>query len=183
MQLHESTISISEDLINRQLKNHISSIIGKYLSNYSVSFSGGTIYVSLSINAKALGMISAKYRLKILDFKFDRDCHRVKLTYREDVSSKEGPIQALMLKAAGMTGGNWLQRLITVAKLSGITADENSCSINFEQLLSFDNEWIRQIILYYIDSRDGMLKLGFCIAPNNDHFSFDEHICDNPTTL
>ncbi len=167
MQLHESTISLSEDLINRQLKNHLLLIADEYLSNYSVSFSKGIIYVHLTISVKALGRISAKYRLKVLDFKFEPDCHRLKLAYQEDISSKEGPIQAMMLKAASLTGGSWLEKFLSAVKPSGITADEKSCSIDLEQLFDLDNKWIKQLILYYIDSEEGMLKLGFCIAPGD----------------
>lgn len=156
-----STISLSEDLVNRELRNRILSAAGGYLTDYRVSFSGGSIYLELALKIKTIGDITANYLLKITGFRFDRNAHKIELSYQEDVRSAGGPIQAMMLKALGLAGGTWLQKALSMANPPGITADEKSCSVDLEQLLDLNNDWLKQLALSYMDSRDGALKLTF----------------------
>lgn len=160
-----STLSLSENLVNLELKERILAATGDYVTAYQVAFSGGAIDVNLALTIPKLGDVAAKYRLEVLDFKFDREGHRVTLAYQEDVRPAGGPLQAFMLKAFGLTGGTWLTKALALANLNGITADEKSCSVDLEQLLDLSNEWVRQLALNYVDSRDGLLKLEFRLLP------------------
>lgn len=156
-----STLSLSEDLINRDLRERIIVSVGSYVSDYYVSFSGGRIFLDLNLHVKALGNLSAKYMLEVLDFRFDKESHFIKLSYQEDIKSRGGPMQGIMLKAAGFTGGTFLQKALSITKLPGVWADEKSCSINLEQLFDLKKGILSDLEAHYLDSRNGLLQFSF----------------------
>ncbi len=162
---NNNLFTISEDLVNRSLRQKIlSSPAGEYITHYRVTFSGGYIYLTLDLQVKTLGAITAKYRLEIVDLTFKPGTHRVIADYVEDVNSTGGFAQNMMLKAAGLKGGTFLQMVVNMTNPPGIKVDAKSCSINLEQLLNLNNHLISMLTLEYGDSRDGMLQLAYQLA-------------------
>lgn len=165
MATNQNIITISEDLINRSLRRKIlSSPAGDYIMDYKVTFSGGYVYVVLDLKIKTLGALTAKYRLEIADLVFRPGTHRLIADYMEDVNPTGGFAQSIMLKAASLKGGTFLQMAVNMTNPPGIRADAKSCSIDLEQLLNFNNDLASMLTLEYRDSRDGMLQLAYQLA-------------------
>lgn len=162
---NHNIITISEDLINRSLRQKIlSSPAGEYINHYKIAFSGGYIYLTLDLQVKTLGALTAKYRLEVADLIFKPGSHRIIADYVEDVNSKGGFAQSMMLKAAALKGGTFLQMVVNMTNPPDIEVDAKSCSINLEQLLNLNNDLTSMLTLEYGDSRDGMLQLTYQLA-------------------
>jgi hypothetical protein len=160
-----NTITISENLINNTLKDKVlSSSAGDYLKDYKVSFSQGYVFLDLKLSIKTLGPLAAKYRIEVVDLIFRQGNHILIADYIEDIQSQGGIAQAMMLKAAGLKGGTYLQTALSMAKVEGIKADEKSCSLDLEQLLDLNNRLGSMLVLKYLDSRNGEMKLAYDIA-------------------
>ena len=86
----KNMIWLSEDLINRDLREKFLSAAGAYVSDYHVTFSGGYIFLDASLNIKTIGQLSAKYRLKIMDLTFHQKSHTLYVDYDEDVRPAGG---------------------------------------------------------------------------------------------
>jgi hypothetical protein len=158
----QNIITVSEDLINRALKQKVlSSPAGDYIRDYRVMFSRGYIYLELDLQVKTLGRITAKYRLEIVDLIFKPGSHRIIADYMEDVSSSGSLTQNMMLKAVGLKGGTFLQTVVGMTNPPGIRLDSKSCSIDLEQLLDLNNDLISMLTLEYHHCRDGMLQLTY----------------------
>lgn len=164
-QANKNTITISEDLINIDLRGKVlSSPAGDYLKDYKISFSQGFIYLNLKLHVKTLGALSAKYRVEIIDFTFKPGSHIVIADYVEDVSSDGGFAQSMMLKAASLKGETFLQMLVNMSGPMGIKADGKSCSIDLTKLLKLDKGLTDLLILEYDDCRNGLLRLSYRLA-------------------
>lgn len=161
---NKNTITVSDDLLNMNLRKTIlASPIGEYVKDYKVTFAQGYIYVDLNLNIKTLGFLIARYRIEIVDLDFRPGCHILIADYAEDVkpASGGGFVQGMMLKAASLKGGTFLQSLISMSNPPGIKADEKSCSIDLKQLLSLDDRLTSVLALKYIDCRNGLLKFSY----------------------
>ena len=158
---NKNSIAIAEDLVNLDLRAKILSAAGAYVTDYKATFTGGYIFLDLSLNIPKIGALSAKYRLKVMDLTFHKTAHTLYADYDEDVKPAGGAMQAMLLKAAGLGGGTWLQKALSMANIAGIRADEKSCSVDLEQLLDLKKGIIPNLELQYIDSRDGALHLNY----------------------
>jgi hypothetical protein len=167
----KNTITFSEELLNAKFKNTIiSSPLGTYLKDYKINFSDGFIYLDLSLNIKTLGHINAKYKLEITDLTFKPGAHILILDYIESVSSTGSLAQNMMLKAASLKGGTFLQTAINTANTKGIRADAKSCFIDISQVLRLDKRIASSLSLSYVDCRNGSLILSYDLnfAPNTN---------------
>ncbi|GAB1476144.1 hypothetical protein MASR2M70_09760 [Bacillota bacterium] len=164
-QNNQNTITVSEDLINNDLRSKVfSSPAGEYIEDYKVSFSQGYIYLDLKARVKTLGALSAKYRVEIVGLIFKPGSHMLIADYVEDVSSAGGLAQSMMLKAASLKGGTFLQMLVNMSNPPGIKADEKSCSIDLEKLLKLDKRLTDLLALEYVDCRNGQLRLSYRLS-------------------
>jgi hypothetical protein len=159
----KNRISISAELINRDLRDRVLSSAAPYLKEYHVNFGEGMIYLTAKLEVKTLGELTAAYRIKVEELKFDSRAHTLLLSYQEDVKSNGGPAQSLMLKAMGLKTGTFLQKALNMAKPAGIVANEKSCSINLDQLFELNHPFISGLSLSYLDSRDDTLWLSYGI--------------------
>ena len=160
----KNSISISEELVNRDLRAKILAAAGSNVTDYHVAFSGGFIFLDLSLNIGKIGALNARYRLKVMDLTFHETAHTLYLDYDEDVKPAGGAMQGMLLKAAGMVGGgSWLQKALSMANIAGIRADEKSCSVDLEQLIDLKKGILPHIELHYTDSRDSALLLQYGI--------------------
>ena len=160
----KNMIWLSEDLINRDLREKFLSAAGAYVSDYHVTFSGGYIFLDASLNIKTIGQLSAKYRLKIMDLTFHQKSHTLYVDYDEDVRPAGGAMQAMLLKAAGLAGGTYLQKALSMANVPGVRADAKSCSVDLEQLIDLSKGFFPNIELQYSDCRDGSLCLTYGVS-------------------
>ncbi len=159
---NKNIITLSEDLINKDFRQKVlSSPAGDYITDYKVAFSGGYLYLDLSLQVKTLGALSAKYRLEVADLVFKPGNHKIIADYVEDVSSEGGFAQTMMLKAVGLKGGTFLQTAVSMANPPGIKADAKSCSMDLEQLYPLNEVLASNLVLEYLDCRDGMLQLSY----------------------
>jgi hypothetical protein len=159
----KNTIWLSEDLVNHDLREKFLSAASPYVSDYHVTFSGGYIFLDLSLNIKTIGQLSAKYRLKVMDLTFHQKSHTLYVDYDEDVRPAGGAMQSMLLKAAGLGSGTYLQKALSMVKVSGIRADAKSCSVDLEQLIDLSKGFFPNIELQYADCRDGALCLNYGI--------------------
>jgi hypothetical protein len=154
-----TTVSISDETINRDLKNEILRRAKPYLTDYQIAFQDGYIFLSVNIRIKKLGHITAHYRFRITDLKFNRHYHTLIATYQENIKSTGGLTQNIMLSALALKSGTFLQNIIDITRVPGIRADEKSCSIQLEQLLNFNNYFLSGLCLEYMDCINGILTL------------------------
>ncbi|MGI6728467.1 MAG: hypothetical protein ACOX4P_07970 [Anaerovoracaceae bacterium] len=160
-----STISISEDLVNRDLRQLILSYVGSYITDYTVYFSGNFIFLDLKLQIKTLGPISARYKLNIINFTFNQQAHIIEFAYEEDVQSTSNPLQGMLVKAMGLTQGTFLQKAIALTNPPGIRADSKNCSIDLEQFLNLNQGHVSKLSLNYLDSYNRTLQFAFRIQP------------------
>jgi hypothetical protein len=158
---NKNMIFLSEDLINHDLREKFLSAAGAYISDYHISFNGGYIFLDAAINIKTIGQLTAKYRLKIMDLTFHSRSHTLYIDYDEDVRPAGGPMQAMLLKAAGLAGGTYLQKALSMSNIKGVRADAKSCSVDLEQLIDLSKGFVPNIELQYSDCRDGALSLTY----------------------
>lgn len=160
--VNKNIIGISEDLINKSLRDKVlSSPAGNYISDYSIGFSQGYIFLKLNLHIKTLGPLTANYRLEISDLTFRPGTHILILDYIEDVSSAGGFAQNMMLKAAGLKGGTFLQNVLAMANPPGIRADSKSCTIDLRSLLQLNDSLATILTLEYMDARNEQLTLAY----------------------
>lgn len=159
---NKNIISVSEDLINTSLRSKVlSSPAGNYISDYHLSFSQGYIFLKLNLNIKTLGPLTANYRLEITDLTFRPGAHILIVDYIEDVSSTGGFAQSMMLKAAGLKGGSFLQNVLAMSNPPGIKADSKSCTIDLRKLLRLNDSLASILTLEYVDARNEQLTLSY----------------------
>lgn len=162
-ELMMNIISISNELINNNLKNRLLSLAKPYLIDYSVDFSDGHICLDLRLRIKTIGDLTAKYMIKVADFTFNEQYHTVRFNFLEDVKSDGNPMQKIMLKAAGLKDSTFLQTAAAMLNPPGITVEGKSCSVDFDQFVDLKNGILSKISLQYLDSRSGTLQLSFNI--------------------
>jgi len=158
---NKNSFSISEELVNQDLRQIILKTAGPYVTDYRINFSGGYIFVDAGLSIKAIGELKAKYRIRIMDLTFHKNAHTLYLDYEEDIRPAGGAMQSMLLKAAGLAGGTYLQKALSMFNLSGIKADTKSCSIDLEQLMDFSKGILPAIELRYGDSRDGAVSFTY----------------------
>lgn len=159
-----NTITISNDLLNKELKDTILSYAGEYVEDYQIEFKEGNIYLDLYLQVKALGPILAKYKLEVLDFNFNTFEHSLKLSYSESVKSTGNIAQNMMVKAMGLRSETFLQTALEMINHPAINAKDKSCSLDLEQLINIPNNGLlSKLNIKYLESRDNYLKLSFGI--------------------
>ncbi|NLY71584.1 MAG: hypothetical protein GX076_07945 [Clostridiales bacterium] len=157
-----NTITISNDLLNKELKDTILSYAKPYVEDFHIEFKEGYIFLDLYLQVKALGPILAKYRLKVLDFNFNSLEHTLKLSYSETVKSTGNVAQSMMVKLIGLRSQTFLQTAVEMLNRPAIRANDKSCSIDLEQLINIPDV-LSMLNIKYIDSRDDCLQLSFGI--------------------
>jgi hypothetical protein len=159
----KNRISISTDLINRDLRDRILSYAAPYLKEYHVNFGEGMIYLTAKLEVKTLGELTASYRIKVEELIFHSKAHTLLISYQEDVKSNGGLAQSLLLKAVGLKSGTFLQTALDMAKPIGVTANQKSCSIDLDQLFKLESDFLFGLSLQFMDSRDDTLWLSYGI--------------------
>ncbi|MDD2484036.1 MAG: hypothetical protein PHQ50_03235 [Eubacteriales bacterium] len=159
--MNKNMIFFSEELVNQELRSVLLSAVSPYISDYRVNFSGGYLFLDATLNIKGIGELSAKYRLKIRDLTFHKNAHTLYLDYDEDIRPAGGAMQSILLKAAGLAGGTYLQKALSMMNLNGIKADTKNCSVDLEQLIDLSKGFLPLIELQYADSRDAALSVTY----------------------
>lgn len=163
MDAGKSSLTITEDLVNSDLRETLLSLASPYLTDYRVAFREGSIDLTLEGEFKAAGPVTAVFRIRIADLRFGAAGHKVLFDYEEDVRSRGNLGQGLLLKAFKLQKGTVLRSAVALSGLPGISADEKSCSVDLEQLLDLDKDPWKHLDLSYGDSRGGVLRLFFSI--------------------
>ena len=160
-EVERGIISISQDIINRDLKMFIMEKFAENLNDYLILFDNSAIFIDLDLNIKQLGRIKAKYMLVIDEFLFHEQCHKIKFTYREDVKSEGNFVQNMAIKAAGLKG-TYLQTAVDISNLDFIEADKESFTIGIDKI-DVNKKIPPSLNLVYTSSENEILKLHFNI--------------------
>ncbi len=157
--IERGIISISEPMLNRDIKMLVMDKISTYIEDYHIGFQQDSIFLDLDIHTKPLGRLKAKYMLKIIDFSFHNQNRNITFQYWEDVKSEGNFVQNMAVKAAGMKG-SYLQTGVEMAHLDFIFAEKDRFTVVISNIKG--NERIPdRLQLEYISSQDGILKLKF----------------------
>ena len=81
MDAGKSSLTITEDLVNSDLRETLLSLASPYLTDYRVAFREGSIDLTLEGEFKAAGPVTAVFRIRIADIRQTgsvRNCTRVR---------------------------------------------------------------------------------------------------------
>lgn len=159
--IERGILSISQDIINRDLKMLIMERADSYLDDYLVLFENGSIFLDLNLTVKQLGKIKAKYMLVIEGFTFTEQEHILKCSYREDVKSDGNFVQNMAVKAAGLKG-SYLQSAVELSNLDFIQADKDHFTVNLDKIAAM-KKIPPSLRLIYNSCENGILRLSFNI--------------------
>lgn len=163
MDTGKSSLHITEDLVNTELRETLLKLGAPFLGDYRVAFREGSIDLTLEGEVKAVGPVTALYRIQVAELRFGAAGHKILFDYEEDVRSRGNLGQGLLLKAFKLQKGTVLRSALAVSGLAGIAADEKSCSVDLEQLMDLERDPWKRLDLSYGDSRGGILRLFFSI--------------------
>ncbi len=160
--VEKGLLAIPEHLVNRDIKMLIMDQAGEFLNDYGMKFGQGAIFADLDVNGKQLGRLKAKFMLTVVQFDFHDQTHKIRLSYREDVKSEGNFMQAMALKAAAGLKGGYLQTAAEMMKVSFLTVDKDSITVDLDAL-EFSKKIPPALNIGYVSSEDGILKLKFHI--------------------
>ena len=160
-EVEKGILTISQDIINKDLKMLIMDNYSEYLNDYLILFDNNTVFIDADLNIKQLGRIKAKYMLVIDEFLFSGQSHKIRVSYKEDVKSEGNFMQNMAIKAAGLKG-TYLQTAMDFSKIDFIEADNESFIVNIDKIDS-NKKIPPSLNIIYISSENGILKLQFNI--------------------
>lgn len=154
--LEQNILNIPEEVFSKDLKMDIMEKGDPYLRDYSLRFDDGSIYVELSLNAKQLGIVDAKYKFTVKEFTFRENVRKVSLTYQEDVKSQGNLLQSMALKALRLKG-TYLEMLISGSEeLHMVQANGEEVFLNFDDIEQ-TKKIPPSVTLTYLRCEDGKL--------------------------
>ena len=159
--IEKGFICIPQELINSSegLAPYIMRKASRYVRSFRFNFSGGNIFLDLTLEVKQLGPLSAKYMFTIDDLYFNDSAHRLFFTYQEDVRSNGNAFQALALKAL-LAKGPLLQTAAEMIKSPLLQISGHSGAMWLDSVAAIE-KYASGISLRYISADNGVLKLAF----------------------
>lgn len=162
-ELEKGVLTLHQDMINHELKPLILEQFQQNLKDLRISFESGAIELDLELIQKQVGLVQARFRLTILEFRWIEASHTILINYQEDVSSKDGLLGKMILAAAGFSRKNFVQMGIEKMDLLGVKASRDVVELNLDQIPETARLPLDRVSLRYLDCQQGKLRFSFTV--------------------
>lgn len=162
-ELEKGVLTLHQDLINHELKPLLLEQFHQNLKDLRISFESGAIDLDLELIQKQVGLVQARFRLTILEFRWIEASHTILINYQEDVSSKDGLLGKMILAAAGFSRKNFVQMGIEKMDLLGVKASRDVVELNLDQIPETARLPLDRVSLRYLDCQQGKLRFSFTV--------------------
>ena len=162
-ELEKGVLTLHQDLINHELKPLLLEQFHQNLKDLRISFESGAIDLDLELIQKQVGLVQARFRLTILEFRWIEASHTILINYQEDVSSKDGLLGKMILAAAGFSRKNFVQMGIEKMDLLGVKASRDVVELNLDHIPETARLPLDRVSLRYLDCQQGKLRFSFTV--------------------